>query len=54
MIWFAAAVIIGLLSVAFIFNGIRCGFLDEVLIGAILLVVAYWCAGNAGLIQPVV
>jgi len=37
----AAAAIIGLLGVTFVFNGVRWGWIDEVIIGAILLAITW-------------
>lgn len=54
MLWFAATVILAILALGFIVNGIRAAFLDEMLIGAVLAVGAYFTAVQAGLIQPVV
>jgi hypothetical protein len=54
MLWFAATVILGVLCLGFLVSFLR--FLDPVegLATAILFIGSYWCAVQAGLIQPVV
>jgi hypothetical protein len=54
MLWFAATVILGLLALLFIVNGLRAALIDEMLVGAVLAIGAYFTAVQAGLIQPVV
>jgi len=54
MLWFAATVILGVLALGITVNGVRYAFLDELLIGAILAIGAYFTAVRAGLIHPVV
>ncbi len=38
----AVAVVIGLLGLAFVYNGLRFAWLDEMFIGAVLLVFSWW------------
>ena len=53
MLWFAATVILAILALGFLVSFLR--FLDVVegLATAILIIGTYWCAVQAGLIQPV-